>query len=112
MTHASGLHPESHQERLSPFSVLILTGLSGSGKSTVLRALEDIGYFCVDNLPLSLLPAFLQMQSSAIQQGRKIALVMDVRTEGFLQNYAEVFGRLEAECYHCTLSFWRLTKPR
>jgi UPF0042 nucleotide-binding protein len=41
--------------------VLIITGLSGSGKSTVLRALEDVGYFCVDNLPLHLLPPFLAM---------------------------------------------------
>jgi UPF0042 nucleotide-binding protein len=105
MAHASGPHQESHQEHLSPFSVLILTGLSGSGKSTVLRALEDIGYFCVDNLPLSLLPAFLQMQSAAIQRGRKIALVMDVRTEGFLKNYAEVFSRLEAQGYHLHIIF-------
>jgi len=69
MLHSTSPHQESHQENLTPFSVLILTGLSGSGKSTVLRALEDIGYFCVDNLPLSLLPAFLQMQATAVQQG-------------------------------------------
>jgi RNase adapter protein RapZ len=105
MLHSTGSHQESHQEPLSPFSVLILTGLSGSGKSTVLRALEDIGYFCVDNLPLSLLPSFLQMQSTAVQQGRKIALVMDVRTEGFLNNYAEVFSRLEAQGYHFHIIF-------
>ena len=71
----------------------------------MLRALEDIGYFCVDNLPFSLLPSFLQMQTSAIQQGRKIALVMDVRTEGFLKNYAEVFSRLEAQGYHLHIIF-------
>jgi UPF0042 nucleotide-binding protein len=84
---------------------VILTGLSGSGKSTVLRALEDSGYFCVDNLPLGLLPSFLQMQSQAIRQGRKIALVMDVRTEGFLQNYAEVFRGLEDQGYHFHIIF-------
>ena len=105
MTHASGPHQESSSQHLSPFSVLILTGLSGSGKSTVLRALEDIGYFCVDNLPLSLLPPFLQMQSPAIHNGRKIALVMDVRTEGFIQNYAQVFKRLEDQGYHLHIIF-------
>jgi UPF0042 nucleotide-binding protein len=105
MTHASGPHQESCQKQPFPFSVLILTGLSGSGKSTVLRALEDIGYFCVDNLPLSLLPAFLQMQSPAIQNGRKIALVMDVRTEGFIQNYAQVFSGLKDQGYHLHIIF-------
>jgi UPF0042 nucleotide-binding protein len=106
MTHEPGQqHPEPNHQHVSPFSVIILTGLSGSGKSTVLRALEDIGYFCVDNLPLSLLPPFLNMQSPAIREGRKIALVMDVRTEGFLQNYAPVFRRLEQEGYHLHLIF-------
>ena len=87
------------QPELSPLAspVLIITGLSGSGKSTALRALEDVGYFCVDNLPLSLLPPFLDMQAGASQDGRKIALVMDVRTQGFLQNYAQVFQRLEKQ---------------
>lgn len=78
-----------------PTPVLIITGLSGSGKSTVLRALEDVGYFCVDNLPLNLLPPFLHMQSANPQDERRIALVMDVRTQGFLRDYAQVFGRLE-----------------
>ncbi len=85
--------------------VLIITGLSGSGKSTVLHALEDVGYFCVDNLPLSLLPPFLHMQSNASKNDRRIALVMDVRTQGFLQNYARVFGRLESEGYKLHLIF-------
>jgi UPF0042 nucleotide-binding protein len=105
MAHVSEPHLESNHQPLSPFAILILTGLSGSGKSTVLRALEDIGYFCVDNLPLGLLPPFLQMQSRPIQYGRKIALVMDVRTEGFLQNYAQVFRRLEGRGYHLHIIF-------
>jgi UPF0042 nucleotide-binding protein len=84
---------------------LIVTGLSGSGKSTVLRALEDIGYFCVDNLPLSLLPSFLQKQSQSAVDGRKIALVMDVRTEGFLKNYSRVFRRLERQGYQLHIIF-------
>jgi UPF0042 nucleotide-binding protein len=105
MAHAADPHPESNHQPLSPVAILILTGLSGSGKSTVLRALEDIGYFCVDNLPLGLLPRFLQMQSRPIQYGRKIALVMDVRTEGFLQNYAQVFRSLEDQGYHLHIIF-------
>ena len=95
------------QPELSPLAtpVLIITGLSGSGKSTALRALEDVGYFCVDNLPLSLLPPFLHMQAGASQDGRKIALVMDVRTQGFLQNYAQVFQSLEKQGFKLHLIF-------
>jgi UPF0042 nucleotide-binding protein len=89
----------------TPFPVLIITGLSGSGKSTVLRALEDIGYFCVDNLPLRLLPPFLREQAKSHRDGRKTALVMDVRTEGFLQNYARVFRRLKKQGYQLHLIF-------
>jgi RNase adapter protein RapZ len=105
MAQETGPHPESNHRHLSPFSILILTGLSGSGKSTVLRALEDIGYFCVDNLPLGLLQSFLDMQSAAVASGRRIALVMDVRTEGFVQNFSQVFHRLEELGYHLHLIF-------
>ncbi len=93
------------QPSQAPFPVLIITGLSGSGKSTVLRALEDVGYFCVDNLPLSLLPPFLHMQTGSDRDDRKIALVMDVRTQGFLQNYAQVFRRLERQGFQLHLIF-------
>ena len=48
--------------------VVIITGLSGSGKTTALRALEDIGFFCVDNLPVVLLPKFVQIQSRAAKK--------------------------------------------
>jgi UPF0042 nucleotide-binding protein len=89
----------------TPFPVLIITGLSGSGKSTVLRALEDVGYFCVDNLPLGLLPQFLEMQTASHRHGRKIALVMDVRTQGFLQDYQQVFRQLERQGYQLHLIF-------
>jgi UPF0042 nucleotide-binding protein len=89
----------------APLSVLIITGLSGSGKSTVLRSLEDAGYFCVDNLPLSLLPPFLKEFSKSPQNPRKIALVMDVRTAGFLQNYNRVTQRLQRQGYSLHLLF-------
>jgi UPF0042 nucleotide-binding protein len=105
MAQEAGPQPASNHRHLSPFSIIILTGLSGSGKSTVLRALEDIGYFCVDNLPLGLLPPFLEMQSAAVQRGRRIALVMDVRTEGFLQNFSLVFRRLKELGHHLHIIF-------
>lgn len=90
---------------VAPPTVLIITGLSGSGKSTVLRALEDVGYFCVDNLPLNLLPPFLEEFSRSSPDSRKIALVMDVRTAGFLKNYARVCQGLRHQGYRLHLLF-------
>ncbi len=101
-------HKTAEQNRPTSFPVLVITGLSGSGKSTVLRALEDIGYFCIDNLPVSLLRPFLQRQFQAAQSSpdhRRIALGMDVRTEGFLKNYARVLRRLETQGFHLRLIF-------
>ncbi len=97
--------PSAGKSPRPPVTVLIITGLSGSGKSTVLRALEDVGYFCVDNLPLSLLSPFLQNLARSNQDNRKLAVVMDVRTEGFLQNYARVFRRLERQGYRLHILF-------
>jgi UPF0042 nucleotide-binding protein len=88
-----------------PLPVLIITGLSGSGKSTVLRTLEDIGFFCIDNLPLSLLSPFLRKHYQTSRDQRKIALGMDVRTAGFVQNYARVLRRLERQGYLLRLIF-------
>lgn len=101
----SGFPPVGEPASAAPLSALIITGLSGSGKSTVLHALEDVGYFCVDNLPLNLLPAFLKEFSRSSQNHRKIALVMDVRTAGFLQNYSRVCQRLQRQGYALHLLF-------
>ncbi|MEW6385975.1 MAG: RNase adapter RapZ [Thermodesulfobacteriota bacterium] len=105
MGHNSVTPKQPGQHLETPFPVLIITGLSGSGKSTVLRTLEDVGYFCVDNLPLSLLSPFLQKLSKTYGDSRQIALVMDVRTEGFLKNYSRVFRRLEGQGYKIHLLF-------
>jgi len=71
--------------------IVIVTGMSGSGKSTALRALEDVGFFCVDNLPVALLPKFLEIQTDAASEISKVALVMDLRERYFLERYAEIF---------------------
>jgi len=85
--------------------VVILTGLSGSGKSTALRALEDIGFFCVDNLPVVLLPKFLEIQS-ATKEIRRVALVMDLREMGFLEKYKRIFARLKEKGYRIEVLFF------
>lgn len=58
---------------------VIVTGMSGAGKSTALKMLEDMGYFCVDNLPIPLLPRFVEMFSDPDGEVKKVALGMDVR---------------------------------
>src|SRR5262245_18324359 len=75
--------------------IVIVTGVSGAGKSTALRALEDVGYFCVDNLPLPLLPRFVELLSHA-GEVEKTALVVDAREGDFLQGHRESFAALRA----------------
>jgi UPF0042 nucleotide-binding protein len=85
--------------------VVIITGLSGSGKSTALRALEDIGFFCVDNLPVVLLPRFLEIRSHDVQDISKVAMVMDLREKSFPQKYEKIFARLKEKGYRIEILF-------
>lgn len=72
--------------------ILVVTGVSGGGKSTALRALEDIGYYCVDNLPLPLLPQFVLLLGKTGQQ--KAALVIDAREGEFLSGFRQEMNEL------------------
>ena len=75
---------------------VILTGLSGAGKTQAIRALEDLGYFCVDNLPSALIPTMAELASRADTGLEKVAIVADVREGGFLKEFPRVFRRLKA----------------
>jgi UPF0042 nucleotide-binding protein len=82
-----------HRARLAqPF--IVLTGLSGSGKSQAIRALEDLGYFCVDNLPTTLIPTLARLALRAGGDIEKVAIVVDVREKGFLASFPKIFTRL------------------
>src|SRR5512135_865677 len=67
--------------------VVVVTGLSGSGKSTAIKAFEDLGYFCIDNLPVPLLPNFLALCEKDMPDLRKIALGIDIRERKFIHAY-------------------------
>ena len=85
--------------------IIIITGLSGSGKSTALAAFEDFGHYCVDNMPVLLLPKFLELP---IQTGTEITgltFVMDLREKGFLSNYKKVFDDLKEKGQHFEILF-------
>jgi UPF0042 nucleotide-binding protein len=90
---------------LKNLRIVIITGLSGSGKSTVSRAMEDMGFFCVDNLPIALLPKLFQLGSASFGEHSKIALVMDLREKDFLKTYPEVFAWLRNEGFQVEVLF-------
>ena len=76
---------------------IILTGLSGAGKSHAIRALEDLGYFCIDNLPSQLIPTVAELASREEAGLERVALVVDVREGGFLTQFAKVYRALLAK---------------
>jgi len=74
--------------------IVFVAGLSGSGKSTAMAALEDLSFYCVDNLPPQLVPQFLDLCAKATPPIRKIALAIDAREEAFLRSLPEVLEDL------------------
>ena len=81
--------------REAPPDVLLVTGISGSGKSVALHALEDAGYFCVDNLPPELLRDFLRLETERF--GRRVAIAVDVRSAGSLPYLQQLLAQLRGE---------------
>lgn len=83
--------------------IVIISGLSGSGKSHAANALEDLGFFCVDNLPIQLLPGFVTfLKSSGIPRA---ALVVDMREPNFVATFGPAFARLRREKLKVSLIF-------
>ena len=75
---------------------VVLTGLSGSGKSQAIRALEDLGYFCVDNLPVALLPTLAQLTLRAGSEISRAAVVVDVREGSMLTEFPRTYRQLKS----------------
>ncbi len=74
---------------------IILTGMSGAGKSTALKMMEDIGYFCVDNLPIALIEKFAQLADQQDTELQKVAVGVDIRSGQSLQELQNVLDGLE-----------------
>lgn len=83
-------------ERSPQPELVVITGLSGSGKGTVLKSLEDHGFYAVDNLPLDLIPKFAELTRDS-PNIRRAALVVDVREGDNLLRFPEVYARLKKE---------------
>ncbi len=84
---------------------VIITGLSGSGKSTAIAAFEDAGFYCVDNMPVELLPKFLELPIESNSQIAGLAFVMDLREKGFLSKYNKIFDHLKRKGHDFEILF-------
>ncbi|WP_323390144.1 RNase adapter RapZ [Myxococcus qinghaiensis] len=83
--------------------LVVITGMSGSGKSTAIRALEDAGFFCIDNLPVLLLPKLTELAGGGNIE--RMALVMDVREGVFLKDAPRVLDEVRRAGHHVEVLF-------
>jgi UPF0042 nucleotide-binding protein len=89
--------------------VIIITGLSGSGKSLAAKCFEDMGYYCVDNMPIRLIPVFIDLITRTPGEISQIALVIDIREGGFLKDFPEILRHLKQQERDVTVLFFEAT---
>ena len=77
--------------------LVIITGMSGAGKTQVMRFMEDLGYFCVDNLPPALIPKFAELCAQSGGRVNRVALVVDIRGGEFFDQLMQVLGELDQQ---------------
>ncbi len=78
----------------APIDILIITGMSGAGKSAAMKSLEDIGYFCIDNLPPALIPKVVELARQSTGSLRQIALACDLRGGALFQPLVDTISEL------------------
>ncbi|HEV3455824.1 MAG TPA: RNase adapter RapZ [Thermoanaerobaculia bacterium] len=81
-----------------PLRLVLITGLSGSGKSVVAKCFEDLGFYTVDNLPLPLLREFLERPGELVLGHERIAVVADLRTPGFAEEFPKLIAEIDSSC--------------
>jgi UPF0042 nucleotide-binding protein len=90
---------------VKPLHIIIISGLSGSGKSTAMRALEDSGFYCIDNLPATLIPTFVELCQHSTRGLAKVAIVVDIRGREFLEDFQKVAQDLRAQGHEVKILF-------
>ncbi len=95
-------HRADHKQ---PHDLIIITGLSGAGKTQAVHCLEDLGFYVVDNLPPALLTQFADLCARSHGRVSRIAAVMDIRGERFAKNISEVVAELQALGFRARLIF-------
>ena len=88
-----------------PLQLVIVSGASGSGKTQALKCLEDLGFFCVDNLPPALFPKFAELCAQSGRDVKNIALGIDIRERGFFGDFFDNLARLKNGAYIVELLF-------
>ena len=91
--------------------LVFVTGMSGAGKSSVLNMLEDVGFFCVDNLPISLIPTFISLTGKSSEKIERTALSVDIRSGKSLGEMKNVLQELDAMEYPYTVLFLDASTP-
>jgi RNase adapter protein RapZ len=86
--------PETPIEPVLTSDLVIITGLSGSGKLTALKSFEDLGFYAVDNLPIALVPKFADLIRHS-KSGQRAALIIDIREGGMLENFPQMYRELK-----------------
>lgn len=84
---------------------VVVTGMSGGGKTTAMKMLEDAGYYCVDNLPISLLTKFVELMINPTSEITKVALGIDVRAGQDILNATDIFAELKKQGYQYEILF-------
>jgi UPF0042 nucleotide-binding protein len=92
-----------------PIRFVIITGLSGAGKSYAIKCFEDLGYFCVDNLPTTLIPTFSELCAQSSRDIRKIALGVDVREGEYLAHLMDALEELRSRGHRPEVLFLEAT---
>lgn len=95
----------SENEKRPPTEIAFITGLSGSGKSSVAKCFEDLGYYCVDNLPSSLLRSLLEDPARHLGEIARVAIVTDVRAPEAAAQLPELLARIDPADAHLTVLF-------
>lgn len=90
---------------MKDFRLIIVTGMSGAGKTLACRNLEDLGYFCVDNLPPVLIPKFVDLCSNSTENMQKFVLVVDTRSKDFFDTFNQVLDEIDAQKVNYHLLF-------
>ena len=86
---------ENNEEIFEKPRIIIVTGMSGSGKTQACRCLEDLGYFCVDNLPPVFIPKFVELCSHASSHVNKVVFVVDTRSREFFDNLIQILEDMD-----------------
>jgi UPF0042 nucleotide-binding protein len=94
---------------VKPLHITIISGLSGSGKSTAMRALEDMGFYCIDNMPATLIPTFIELCQASTGELSRVAIAVDIRGKEFLEDFQKRVQDLREKGHEVKILFLEST---